>query len=84
MCLDFNVEPDTDTNFRTDSTKHTVTHRSPFAFLSIRLTLDKVVVSFAPSVTMVGGQNANRLFVGLKGRVPDLLQLNVDLIYGQW
>ncbi len=51
---------------------------------SCGLTLDKVVVGLAPGVTVVGGQDANRLFIGLKGRVPDLLQLNIYLIYSQW
>lgn len=32
---------------------------------------------------MVGGEDAHRLFVGLQGRVPDLLQLREDLIRGQ-
>lgn len=51
--------------------------------LSIQLTLDEVVVGLAPGVTVVGGQDANRLFIGLKGSVPDLFQLNIDLIYSK-
>lgn len=52
--------------------------------LSIQLTLDQVVVGLAPGVTVVGSQDANWLFIGLKGSVPDLFQLNIDLIYSQW
>lgn len=52
--------------------------------LSTQLTLDEVVVGLAPGVTVVGGQDANRLFIGLKRSVPDLFQLNIDLIYSQW
>lgn len=47
-------------------------------------TFDEVVVGFAPGVAVLGGQDADRLLVALQGRVPDLLQLHIDLVHRQW
>lgn len=46
-------------------------------------TFDKVVVGFGPAVSVVGGEDPNWLLVCLEGRVPDLLQLDEDLIGGE-
>lgn len=47
------------------------------------LTFDEVVVGFGPTVAMVACQNPDGLLVGLKGCVPNLLQLDKNLIGGQ-
>lgn len=46
-------------------------------------TFQKVVVSFCPAVPVVGGEDPDRLFVCLEGGVPDLLQLNKELVGGK-
>lgn len=46
-------------------------------------TFQKVVVSFCPAVSVVGGEDSNRFFVCLEGGVPDLLQLNKELVGGK-
>lgn len=48
------------------------------------LTLDEVVVGLAPGVAVLGSQDADRLLVALQGRVPDFLQLHVNLVHRQW
>lgn len=45
-------------------------------------TFQKVVVGFCPAVSVVGGEDSNRFFVCLEGGVPDLFQLNKDLVGG--
>lgn len=37
-----------------------------YCLLQILLTFNEVVVSFAPAVAVAGGEDANRLFVGLQ------------------
>jgi len=46
-------------------------------------TFQKVVVSFCPAVSVVGGEDPDRFFVCLKGGVPYLLQLNKELVGGK-
>lgn len=46
-------------------------------------TFQKVVVSFCPAVSVVGGEDSDGLFVCLEGGVPDLLQLNKELVGGK-
>lgn len=46
-------------------------------------TFQKVVVSFCPAVSVVGSEDPDGLFVCLEGGVPDLLQLNKELVGGK-
>lgn len=48
-----------------------------------RQTFDEVVVGLGPAVAMVCGQDPNGLLVGLEGGIPNLLQLEKDLVGGQ-
>lgn len=43
-------------------------------------TFQEVVVGFCPAVSVVGGEDPNRFFVCLEGGVPNLLQLNEELV----
>lgn len=46
-------------------------------------TFQKVVVSFCPGVSVVGGEDPNRFFICLEGGVPYLLQLSEELVTGK-
>lgn len=46
----------------------------------VEQTFDEVVVGPGPAVSVVGGEDPDGLFVCLEGGVPDLLQLDEDLI----
>lgn len=43
-------------------------------------TFQEVVVGFCPAVSVVGGEDPYRFFVCLEGGVPNLLQLNEELV----
>lgn len=43
-------------------------------------TFHEVVVGFCPAVSVVGGEDPNGFFVSLEGGVPNLLQLNEELV----
>lgn len=43
-------------------------------------TFNEVAVGFCPAVPVVGGEDPNRFFVCLEGGVPNLLQLNKELV----
>lgn len=46
-------------------------------------TFDEVVVGLGPAVSVVASEDPNWLLVCLEGGVPDLLQLDEDLIGGE-
>lgn len=48
------------------------------------ITFDQVVVGFPPGVAVLRREDADGLLVGLQGRVPDLLQLHVQLVDREW
>lgn len=43
-------------------------------------TFNEVAVGFCPAVPVVGGEDPNRFFVCLEGGIPNLLQLNKELV----
>lgn len=47
-------------------------------------TFDQIVVGFPPGVAVLRREDADGLLVGLQGRVPDLLQLHVQLVNREW
>ena len=48
------------------------------------LTFNQVIIGFSPRIAVLWCKDANRFLIWLQRRIPDLLQLHVNLIHCQW